>query len=262
MKEIYLEELKSVQLAMLQDVAAFCDEHNITYFLAFGTLIGAIRHKGYIPWDDDIDIAMPRPDYDRFISSFNDKESIYKVVSMENDNHYGLAFAKVHDTRTVLHETQYKRDVYGVYIDVFPIVGVKDKKQIKRLRAVNLMLHTKKANFKERTLSKKIINFFGKILLLPFSVHYIVTVIDRMARKYPFGSTPSAGNICDTVVGERAMIETSAFEGVLMQEFEGREYKIPIGYDKWLRKIYGDYMQLPPVEKRINHHIFDAWWKE
>ena len=71
-----------------------------------------------------------------------------------------------------------------------------------------------------------------------------------MARKYPFGSTPSAGNICDTVVGERAMIETSAFEGVLMQEFEGREYKIPIGYDKWLRKIYGDYMQLPPVEKK------------
>ena len=262
MKEIGLDELKSIELGILQDVADFCDECEITYFLAYGTLIGAIRHKGFIPWDDDIDIAMPRPDYDKFIRLFNERESKFKVVAMENNKKYGLSFAKVHDTRTALYETQYKQDVYGVYIDVFPIDGVKDKKQIFQLRKINLMLHTKKANFTQRKFSKKIINFFGKILLLPFSIHCIVKVIDIMARKYPFGSTPMAGSICDTVAGERAMIDTSVFEGFLMQEFEGRKYKIPIGYDKWLRRIYGDYMQLPPIEKRVTHHVFKAWWKE
>ena len=262
MNIINQEGLRKIQLDILQKVADFCDEHGITYFLAYGTLIGAIRHKGYIPWDDDIDIAMPRPDYDRFIKSFNESNSTVQVVALENDKRYGLAFAKVHDTRTVLYETQYNKDVFGVYIDIFPIDGTKSKAQIRRLRAVNLMLHTKKANFTQRTLSKKFSNFLGKILLLPFSVHFMVKVIDWMARQYPFGSTPLAGGICDTVVGERAMIDTSVFEDTLMHEFEGRMYKIPIGYDKWLRRIYGDYMQLPPEEKRVTHHVFKAWWKE
>lgn len=262
MKYINQEELKNIQLEILNEVSDFCEDHDITYFLAYGTLIGAIRHKGYIPWDDDIDIAMPRPDYEKFLHSFNKRKSCVQVVSLENDRHYGLSFAKVHNTRTIMHETQYNQDVYGVYIDVFPLDGVKNNAQLKILRMANLMLHTKKANFTHRKISKKIINFFGKILLLPFSIHFMVKMIDKMARKYPFGSTPMAGGICDSVVGERAMIEKSVFEGVLTQEFEGRMYKIPKGYDKWLRRIYGDYMQLPPVEKRKTHHVFKAWWKE
>lgn len=262
MREINSEELRIVQLGILQEVADFCDKHEIKYFLAYGTLIGAIRHNGYIPWDDDIDIAMPRPDYERFIRLFNDNNSYIKVVSMHNDLRYGNSFAKVHDTRTIINETLYRRDIFGVYIDVFPIDGVKDKYQIKRIRLVNKFLHTKKANFSQRTLSKKIVNFFGKIILLPFSVHSILKCIDKMSQQYPYGSTPYAGGICDTVVGERAMIDVDVFKDCLQHEFEGRSYCIPIGYDKWLRKIYGDYMQLPPVEKRVSHHVFIAWWRD
>ena len=83
-----------------------------------------------------------------------------------------------------------------------------------------------------------------------------------MSQQYPYGSTPYAGGICDTVVGERAMIDVDVFKDCLQHEFEGRSYCIPIGYDKWLRKIYGDYMQLPPVEKRVSHHVFIAWWRD
>jgi len=263
MKEIHWEVLKDIQLDILQNVAEFCNQNNITYFLAYGTLIGAIRHKGYIPWDDDIDIAMPRPDYDRFIRLFNNmQKSHIKVIAMDNDKHYGFSFAKVHDTRTIINETQYKKDKFGVYIDVFPIDGVKDYKQVKVLRIANKCLHTKKANFSQRKLSKIIINFFGKILLLPFSTHTMLKFIDRMARKHPFGSTPFAGGICDSVVGKRAIVDANFFKDVQLQEFEGRLYNIPIGYDGWLRSIYGDYMQLPPEEKRKTHHVFEAWWKE
>lgn len=263
MKEIQSEELKSIQLDILQNVAEFCTQNNITYFLAYGTLIGAIRHKGYIPWDDDVDIAMPRPDYDKFVQQYNvEQQTHYKVIAMENDKHYGFSFAKVHDIRTVMNETQYKQDHFGVYIDIFPIDGVKDKKQVKKLRMVNKCLHTKKANFSQRKLSKKIINAFGKCILLPFSTHTILRFIDHLARKHPFGSTPFAGGICDSVVGERAVVDVNYFTDVKPHEFEGKLYNIPVGYDGWLRSIYGDYMQLPPEEKRITHHVFEAWWKD
>lgn len=261
MNTITPKELKEIQIEILKIVAKFCDDHEITYFLAFGTLIGAIRHKGFIPWDDDIDIAMPRPDYDRFISSFNKENSVFQVISIENNNHYGFSFAKVHDVRTIINETQYAQDSFGVYIDIFPIDGIRDKKQIYKLRRMNKYLHTKKANFTQRKLSKKIINAFGKIILLPFSTHTILKEIDRIARLCPFGSTPKAGCICDSVVGERAMVETDVFSGFQLQEFEGYQFKIPIGYDKWLRNIYGDYMELPPEDKRKTHHVFEAWWK-
>lgn len=262
MKPIRSEEIKAIQLDILKKVADFCDQYRITYFLAFGTLIGAIRHKGYIPWDDDIDIAMPRPDYDKFISLFNDRKDQIQVISIENNKHYGFSFAKVHDTRTIINETQYKQDNFGVYIDIFPIDGIKDKRQIYRLRKINKCLHTKKANFTQRKFSKKIINALGKILLLPFSTHYILSIIDKISRQCPFGSTPKSGCICDSVVGERAIVNTEFFSDSLMWEFEGQLFKIPIGYDPWLRSIYGDYMQLPPEEKRKTHHVFEAWWKD
>jgi len=261
MRSINVEELRTIQLDILKKTAEFCDLNKITYFLAYGTLIGAIRHHGYIPWDDDIDIAMPRPDYDRFIKLFNEQESHIKVISMENDKHYGFSFAKVHDIRTIINETQYKQDHFGVYIDIFPIDGVKDEKQVKILRMINKCLHTKKANYSQRKLSKKIINTFGKTLLLPFSSHTILKLIDYLARIHPFGSTPFAGGICDSVVGKRAIVDVDIFKETLPHEFEGRQYRIPIGYDKWLRSIYGDYMQLPPVEKRTTHHVYLAYWK-
>ena len=262
MNPISLEELKTIQLDILKIVADFCDKNNITYFLAFGSLIGAIRHKGFIPWDDDIDIAMPRPDYDTFISLFNNNKSPVQVISMENNKRYGFSFAKAHDTRTIVNETQYKQDNFGVYIDIFPIDGIKDRAQIYKLKRINKLLHTKKANFTQRKLSKKIINAVGKVILLPFSTYYILSVIDRISRQCPFGSTTKAGCICDSVVGERAIVDTEVFAESIYHEFEGFNFKIPIGYDKWLRNIYGDYMQLPPNEKRVSHHVFEAWWKD
>ena len=123
------------------------------------------------------------------------------------------------------------------------------------------MLHTKKANSTRRKLSKKLINLIGKIILLPFSVHDILKMMDKDAKKYPFGSTKKAG-VITVPYGIREIVDTEVFENTIFHEFEGRQFRIPIGYDKWLTSLYGDYMKLPPEENRIPHHILDAYWKE
>lgn len=261
MKAIPLDELKQIQLDLLQKAATFCENNGLRYFLCGGTLIGAIRHKGYIPWDDDIDIAMPRPDYDQFVKTFNQPGNYYQVVNLETNPKYACSFAKVFDNRTFLDELYYPGSTFGVYIDVFPADGVKDASQIRKIMLLRKFLNTKRANYYKRTLSKMFINTLGKILLLPFSAHQIATWMDNEARKYAFGSLPKAGVIANPL-GPGEMVDKSVFDSDIYQEFEGRKYRVPVGYDIWLRSIYGDYMQLPPVEHRVTHHTFEAWWKD
>lgn len=123
MKKIETEEMKKLELDMLIDVAKFCDENDIRYYLSGGTLLGAVRHKGFIPWDDDIDISMPRPDYLKFVSTYNGSSEFYQVQSIENNDKYWRTFAKVFDTRTYLKEDAIRmpKDGNGVFIDIFPI---------------------------------------------------------------------------------------------------------------------------------------------
>lgn len=261
MRPITREELKSIQLDLLQKTADFCENNGLRYFLIGGTLIGAVRHKGFIPWDDDIDIALPRSDYDQFIKTFNQPNNYCQVKSISNDPDYALPFAKVYDNRTIVKQLQYPKDKFGVFIDVFPADGVKEATQIYKIMRLRKLLNTKRANYYNRTLSKKIINTFGKILLLPFTAHQIATWIDNEARKYAFGSVPKAGVIANPY-GPCEMVDKSVFSSDIYQEFEGLRYRIPVGYDAWLRSIYGDYMQLPPEKDRVTHHSFNAWWKD
>lgn len=261
MRKLTVNEQREIQLKVLQDVANYCEQNNLRYFLAYGTLIGAVRHNGFIPWDDDIDIAMPRPDYDLFIKSFNHEYDYTKVLEMSISKKYGIPFAKAYDNRTWIDELHYKPEEYGVFVDIFPIDGIKGTLQFKKMDRFNKLLHIKKANFTRRSLFKIIRNYFGKIILLPFSVHDILKRMDKIARQYPFGTTPKAGLI-SVPYGIREIVDTSVFEQTTYHEFEGLQFRIPIGYDVWLKSLYGDYMQLPPEEKRVPHHVLDAYWKD
>lgn len=266
MKEIGTEELKRIQLDILEDVDRFCEKEHLTYFLAYGTLLGAVRHQGFIPWDDDIDIAMPRPDYDKFISSYNrqndEHEKAYKVVSPVTDKSYGLPFAKVYDTRTEMNESLYRQEDFGVYIDVFPIDGVqRDLNQITHTLRWGKLLNTKKAILGGgRSLVKELIMLLGKVVFAPISKEKILKRINSIATAADYNQAEEVACIV-APYSEKDIVSKSVLGTTVKATFEGRQFPIPTGYDIYLRHVYGDYMQLPPVEKRVSTHTFKAWWK-
>jgi lipopolysaccharide cholinephosphotransferase len=121
-----IKELREIQMGILDDVHRFCEEQGLRYSLSSGTLIGAVRHQGYIPWDDDIDIYMLRSDYERFLKSYHDQNGHYRVLNPKKEDHYYYTFAKVVDQRTKMVEKETEGYEIGVYIDVFPVDYVPD----------------------------------------------------------------------------------------------------------------------------------------
>ena len=264
MEKLDLEGLKKVQLEILDVVNEFCQKHQINYWLDCGTLIGAIRHKGYIPWDDDIDIGMLRSDYDKFMKLFNEENSRYQFYSIENNKDFLVAFGKVLDTKTILYEPNKEQGIkLNINIDVFVYDNAPDDEMLcqKMFKKRDMYLKLRYAqlypNFYDKTsLKKKIMRFFLKIYLKLLPKNYYTKKIIKNSRKYIDCDTKRVGNFTSVskFVGDKEL-----FKEFIKVEFEGRKYPAPIGYDTWLRNIYGDYMKLPPVEKRVSHHEFEAY---
>jgi lipopolysaccharide cholinephosphotransferase len=262
MRKILSGELKQIQLDMLKDIDSFCSENNISYFLAYGTLLGAVRHKGYIPWDDDIDICLPRPDYERFISLYKNVERNYQVVEFRKTKGYALPFAKVSNENTVMNEYLYDKDVFGVYIDVFPIDGYGKKIQITLSQWLNKFLNAKKAVLgRNRSLAKNILIAIGKIALSPFSVKMILNKMHHIATAFDYSKSLQTEIFCSSTV-EREIVPKFVFKKLIKSEFENLKVNIPAEFDKYLTALFGDYMTFPPKEKQISHHSFEAWWKD
>ena len=267
MKEMSFEETKQVELEILTNVADFCDKNSITYYLAYGTLIGAVRHKGFIPWDDDIDIWMPRADYNKFIQIYGQQnpEQRYKVISPE-DKISRHTFAKVIDTKTVKIEANidYSNGYLGVDIDIFPLDGQPDNDK-EYLKWYNkLQKHYKLFPFliysKPNSLVKKIA--FPILRFLSGGKNNILEKTAKLHKNYSYEESLYVGAIecCYDLINNRYKKEWfSDFEVV---DFEGKKFKIPIGHDEILTQIYGDYMQLPPVEMRVTHHSNSTYWLE
>jgi len=261
-KELTVSQIKEIQLNILQVIADFCDKNNITYFLGSGTLIGAIRHQGYIPWDDDIDLLMPRPDYEVFISIFNKDDSNFKVFSNENDSKYCYPFAKVSDQRTLLVEDLNENfEGIGINVDIFPIDGLPEKKkeQVKLFKKITivqkLLSYTSTPIRKERKLYK---NWILRIIKL-LNANCLVNKLSDLAKSNKYNNAKEVGMIVWSSNKSIPSVSKQVFEKYKLELFEGEEYKVPIGYHQWLTKVYGDYMKLPPEDKRVSHHHFKAY---
>ena len=271
MKEISIEEIKVIQLDLLNKVDEVCRANNLRYSLGGGTLLGAVRHKGYIPWDDDIDIMMPRPDYEIFIQLINSSQEKYKIQCFLTDFTYVDLSAKFYDSSTILIDdiVDNKKQI-GVSIDIFPIDGLGNSKKeaVKAFR--------KKAFLRELLVAAQWKKYFRskthawyyeipRFLLFCISRNIDKTKIFREIEKYYISIKYDEVSYVAAVGGsyrEREILPKQLYSEFVLLEFENKKYYVIKGYDEYLTSIFGDYMTLPPIEKRVSHHFFKAYIKE
>ena len=264
MKEITeLKEIHKIELDILKYVAEFLEKNNLRYYLAYGTLLGAVRHKGFIPWDDDIDIQMPRADYDKLIEIFNEqnKESDYFLISPydEKSKHF---IAKIINKKTLKIEPFVKNDFeFGIDIDIFPLdAQTEDYIEFENIyNKVTKIASTYNMLTQFNTLKRKVyrlVNFFRSRNKKVYQQK-----IDKLVKNYNFDNSKYVGSVCSSVnsLGDRH--KSSCFESSVKLEFEGCLFNCPVGYDKILTDLFGDYMQLPPENQRITHHTNKTYWK-
>ena len=261
MKELSSEELKIIQLEILDVTTAFCDAHNINYWLDSGTLLGAIRHNGYIPWDDDIDLGMLRPDFDRFLQLFNGENTRYKAYCIENNKQFYYPHAKVLDCNTVLYEPDEDGLKLSVNIDVFVYDNAPDddavvKKMYDRRDRLRKWHSRRLFSKPHGSFLRRVATAMALKVLYFLPEYYFTEKMTENSKRYKDIETKRVGNFTSYT---RMICDKGVFDLFEDHEFEGKMYKVPIGYDAWLRAFYGNYMELPPAEKRISHHSFKAY---
>ncbi len=257
MEKYDTKKLKEYEVKILDKLVEICEKHDIEYFLAYGTLLGAVRHKGFIPWDDDIDVYMKPSDYYKFKSVMvSNKEEGYFYQALETEKYHSLTFSKLRMNNTsVIEEKLKKEDIHnGIYIDIFPLLPFFDddklnKKFFSRMKLLNLLIE---ADLKDRSKYNHY-GRFGKVMskifkLIPRRIRNILA--RNMLKKILLPSDEYNKYIC--------MFDNNVFDKKLFSEstdveFEGKKYTSPKNYDKYLTDIYGDYMTPPPVDKRYGH---------
>lgn len=263
MRKIDVDELKQLQLQILDQVSAYCERENIHYWIDCGTLLGAIRHKGFIPWDDDIDIGMLREDYDKFVAGFNKANDRYQCWTMDNMPDFPFSFAKVMDVKTELYEPNKKGGIkLCVNIDVFPYDNAPEDEQ--SLNQIYDKRDRHDALHRRRTLPKcgedgqikRIVRYILYMFLQIIPRQYLIDRINNNVKKYKDIETHYVGNFTSYA---RILCRKEVFDSFIDVEFEGKKYKAPVGYDTWLKAFYGDYMKLPPEEQQVSNHKFEAY---
>ena len=275
MRKIEVEELKKLEIEILDFFVHICENNGLTYFLSGGTLLGAVRHHGFIPWDDDIDVMMPRSDYEKLIKLFP-AHPYYKFLYHGNTHNYPKPFGTINDCRTYKPESNIRekcRHILGVNIDVFPIDEIPDSKEeihqyyselsnmANKMYCITYSYTYKKSYW--FTIKKYAgITFYRTLEFFRIvSVDEIVREYASLAQKY----TGRGSSMCGvTTIGNYGAKEANVakeYFPIIKMQFENKEYDIPANYDSYLSGLYGDYMKLPPMEKRVAHHAV-CFWKD
>ena len=260
-----LAQIQERGLGMLRFVDDICRRENLTYWLSGGTLLGAVRHKGFIPWDDDVDVMMPRPDYERFLEAAQRYSGGgYEIVHPRFTREYAMPWARVRDLGTqvdLTHMVKYGADT--LFADIFPVEALPDSETMcrlyfKRVRLRDILL---KCSRKTDLWSNERLKVLKRALmavtsLLPTAAY--ARWMDRFCRRGSYERAKHRGVALITHYGSRECMPAEVFDGTVEVDFCGGRFPAPAGWDTYLRRLYGDYMQLPPEEKRASLHRLNA----
>lgn len=248
--ENYKRKLQLKILEMVKDVDEVCKKNHIEYYLAYGSCLGAVRHGGFIPWDDDFDITLKFKDYKKFIEACKkdlDPEK-YFVQTLDTDPNYYLSFAKIRNIQTTLIEenNKYEKMVNGVYIDVFPLVGYPTNKLKQLILKINRAF-VLSAN--RNVINNKFLYIIFKIILKVFGKSNIINFCTKQCIKYDCDKCTELLSVFDGD-GIKINLTSNKILGTpLYKNFENMKLPIPQKYDEYLKNIYGDYMKIPSKEQ-------------
>lgn len=249
-----LQELKNIELEILDEYIRICNKYNLSYFLVGGTLLGAIRHKGFIPWDDDIDIGMPRKDYEKLLQvAPKELKKEFFLQNYHTEPKCGIIFSKIRKNNTIMaEEYSYHIDMHqGIWIDIFPYDNLKEQNSLNRIQLLR-NFYIIKCGYKFPQNKSKILIFpyyIMKILLNFVSINYLIKKLDVKLQAdnmdqtlyvYPFGGA----------YGKKDIMPCDIIKDLIYVDFEGRKVSVFKDYDYYLNSLYGDYMKLPPLNQR------------
>ena len=264
MKKIELKELQKLETEILLDIDRVCRKNKIKYSIFAGTLIGAIRHKGFVPWDDDIDVILPREEYNRFIEVYSkEKAKIFDVASSETNKEYPFPYVKIYNNTTISKEEKNKeiKDL-GVFVDVFPLDNISTKNKNKRLKKIDkavkltYMLSFDDSYYKQKPIYKRIIRSLLKIVGSRFFIKRLtkMCIVENKNKCDEIGLLISG-------TGNKNSWPREYFDSYIEVDFDGNKFFSIKEYDSLLRQRYGDYMKFPPKSDRIGHHYINAFYK-
>ena len=255
---VMAQELHSKLLAMVKDFHKFCVENNITYYTLGGTSLGARRHKGFIPWDDDIDVGIPRDDYNRLIALADKLPEYLEIKFYQNTEKSPMHFVKLVDKRTTLIERRYTDYLEGLYIDVFPLDGARDpqkykgeEKRWKRIQFLQAMVIYHCQTTIPKSLSKKAFRAICKIT----SLTRIHNQIEKEMTKFTVNESELIANYLGAW-GSKEIMPKEIMGTPVLYQFEDTQLYGPQKIDEYLTHLYGDFMKLPPKEKQVFKHDF------
>ena len=260
-----VKRMQSIVFDIICDIDDYCRERNITWFLSGGSVLGAIRHRGFIPWDDDGDIMLPREEYDRFLSEFSRAyEGKYGFGSLELDDTWNWQYARIWDLHSRCASENLDDRETGIYVDIFPIDGLPEGRLAQKVfygklrvwRALGNAALRKNYLKKEKHHTAKAIL---RALTSPFGGRFFAEKMDRLARKYPFQTSTWVAVSLAAHYGERETIRREKMETGIRVSFNGRELPVPVGYETYLSNLYGDYMTIPKDAELNGFSHLDHW---
>lgn len=271
MKKLSERDVQLGELEILKYFASLCEKLGLRYCLMYGTLLGAVRHQGFIPWDDDVDVAMPRPDYEKLLAYLREhEEEIHplKLMHYKTNPQYIYPISRLCDTRYYVDYEDTTEYGLGLFIDIYPLdgCGSTERKHNALLRKHqflgDILDIAGRTGFQKSNKSPLITPV--KYLLYRYAklrgARHFAQLLDNSARKNPYETSALVNCTVWGIV--KYGVPRSMFEDTILMQFEDAQFRVPRDYDTLLRKHYGDYMQLPPEEKRIGHHNYVAYLKD